>query len=355
MTMKKSLALLSSALLLTSAGPLFARADNALVERVGSDRLYVSWQAKGPVDVYKADRPDAPIASAMLITAKNRDGKADISAPGDGRSYFLLRDTADGSVVTVAERLIPLQHGSNFRDIGGYQGAGGRTVRWGLIYRSGASATLTPEDLEKVKALGLRNMVDLRSNEERLLAPTKIDGVPYAAVGYSMKALLGAPQAGPPQNGGDIYRHFPTLLIPQLRIVFDMLKRQQGPIEYNCSAGQDRTGFVTAMILSALGVPRETILRDYHLSTQLRQPQNEMPHIDTALYANNPVAMMFAHYQDNPAAAVAQPLKDTEGRAFLASAFDEIDTKWGSVDAYLDKEIGVSKVDLAALRRTYLQ
>jgi len=355
MMKKKMIALLSSALLLASSGPLFARADNALAERTDADRLRLSWQAKGPVDVYKADRPDAPIASATLVAAKNRDGKAEVSAPGDARAYFLLRDAADGSVVTVAERLIPLQQGSNFRDIGGYQGAGGKHVRWGLIYRAGGSALLTPGDLAKVKALGLRNMVDLRSDEERVLAPTKIDGVPYSAVGYSMAALLGAPQPGAVQNGGTIYRNFPTLLAPQLRIVFDMLKRGEGPIEYNCSAGQDRTGFVTAMILSALGVPRETILGDYHLSTQWRQPGNEMPPIDKTLYANNPVAMMFAGYQTNPAAAVAQPLKDGDGRAFLSSAFEEIDGKWGSVDAYLASEIGVSKVDLAALRRAYLQ
>ncbi len=63
------------------------------------------------------------------------------------------------------------------------------------------------------------------------------------------------------------------MLAPQMRLLFNTLKRGEGPIEYNCSAGQDRTGFATALILSALGVPRETIYKDYLLSVKYRQPR----------------------------------------------------------------------------------
>ena len=106
---------------------------------------------------------------------------------------------------------------------------------------------------------------------------------------------------------------------------------------------------------SVLGVPRETILQDYHLSTAYRQPQFEMPRIDPARYPGNPVAQMFAQFQDNPAMAKPQPLKDADGTAFLSGAFDEIDAKWGSVDAYLEQEVGVTAQDRAELRRLYLQ
>ncbi|MGC4250947.1 MAG: tyrosine-protein phosphatase [Sphingobium sp.] len=354
MPFTRTAALLLSGATLLLTGTAFARADNAAVERVAADKLLVSWQARGPVDVYVSDRPDATVASAKLVSAKDDDGRAEIAAEGAARPYVLLRDAKDKSVVRVAERILPLQQGSNFRDVGGYQTTDGKAVRWGMIYRSGASAMLSDADLAQVKALGLRNMVDLRSDEERTLAPTKIDGVPYTAVGYSMSGLIANMGKGQ-QNGGHLYRNFPVMLAPQLRLVFGMLKRQEGPIEYNCSAGQDRTGFVTAMILSALGVPRETILRDYDLSTRYRQPKWEMPHIDVARYPDNPVAQLFARFQDDPRAATPQPLREADGTPFLASAFDEIDTKWGSVDAYLEKEVGVTKVDLAALRRTYLE
>ena len=157
------------------------------------------------------------------------------------------------------------------------------------------------------------------------------------------------------KNGGTIYRNFPTFLAPQLRIIFGDLLANKGAIAYNCSAGQDRTGFVTAMILSALGTPRDIILQDYHLSTQYRQPGNEMPKINLEAHPNDPAAALFAKFQSDPRGNVAQPLKEADGTPFLASAFDEIDKRWGSVDGYLEKEIGLNKVDIANLRRIYSQ
>lgn len=244
------------------------------------------------------------------------------------------------------ERVVALEGGSNFRDVGGYPAADGKQVAWGKIYRSGGQALLTPADLEKVKALDLANMVDLRSDEERVLAPSRIDGVPYTAIGYSMRNLNLA--------GGieGVYRAFPTGMAPQLKQVFAKLLRDEQPLAYNCSAGQDRTGFVTAMVLSALGTPRDVIIQDYHLSTQYRRPQNEMPPIDAAIAAKDPVAGMFAGYQQDP---VAKPLYTADGTSYLTIAFDEIEKRWGSVDNYLKTEIGVGPQEIARLRALYTE
>jgi len=340
---------------LAFATPSLARVSNASAERTADGKIQLSWTAPGAVDILLAERADAAPASARVISAADKDGGELVAVDTIKRPYFILRDKTDGTMTRVSERLVPLEQGSNFRDIGGYATPAGKHVRWGLIYRSGATAMLTRDDLARVQALGLRNMVDLRSDEERVLAPTKIDGVPYSAVGYSMTTLLATMGKGVPQNGAALYRNFPSMLAPQMRVLFDALKRREGPIEYNCSAGQDRTGFATALILSALGVPRETILKDYQLSTHYRQPKFEMPHIDPAAHANNPVAQMFAQYQDNPAMAKAQPLIEADGTPFLKGALDEIDAKWGSVENYLRQEVGVSAVDIAALRGTYLE
>lgn len=329
--------------------------DKALVERLVTGELSVKWTDSDPVDVFVTDSPSGSIDQAKLLSDDNRDGHFVAPAGGIDRRYFLLRDEKTKQVVTVAERVLTLERGSNFRDIGGYPGEGGRHVRWGLIYRAGASAMLTDADVRQVRALGLKQLVDLRSSEERVLAPTRIDGVPYTAIGYSMGALLKPADGGEIKNGGTMYRNFPTFLAPQLRIVFDDLLGKKGPIAYNCSAGQDRTGFVTAMILSALGTPRDVIIEDYHLSAKYRRPVNEMPKINLLAHPNDPAASLFAKYQDDPRAAVAQPLKEADGTAFLSSAFAEIDKRWGSVDTYLEKEIGLNKLDIVSLRRTYLQ
>ena len=352
MTKIRGLIGLSILALIASTTPAFARAENAMVERTAPDKVTVSWAAKGPIDLFWADHPVTDPATAKLVSAKDRDGRQEVTVDAAVRPYFLIVDKADGAVVDVAERVVPLEQGSNFRDIGGYQTVDGKHVRWGMIYRSGATAMLTPGDLGRIRGLGLHDLVDLRSSEERVLAPTRIEGVPYAAVGYSMAEILRMAGQGPT---GGLYGQLPTMLVPQMRLVFDALKRHEGPIAYNCSAGQDRTGFATAMVLSALGVPRDTIVKDYHLSTTYRHPEWEMPPINLVAFPDNQVAQVLARGQGTGVVRKPQPLYDANGKSLLLSAFDAIDAKYGSVDAYLAKEVGVSAADIAALRANYLE
>jgi protein-tyrosine phosphatase len=339
--------------LLASAGP--ARVLDAAVERSGADTLALAWSDAEPVDIYQGVQPGFALKDARLITRADRSGHHVVTQAGAQRYYFALVDTRDHQRADVAERVIALAQGSNFRDIGGYSGADGKHVRWGLIYRSGAQPLLTPQDVEQVKALGIGQIVDLRSSEERVIAPTKLLGVPYSAVGYSMADLFRQTNSTTIHNGADIYHQFPTLLAPQLRLIFaHLLQHSSTPIVYNCSAGQDRTGFVTAILLSALGVPRDQIVADYYLSTTYRHPEYEMPHLDPAAFPDDPVLRQFASFQQRPDWKTPQPLHDAQG-PFLRGAFDEIDARWGSVDQYLAKEVGVSATDLAMLRRVYLQ
>jgi protein-tyrosine phosphatase len=129
------------------------------------------------------------------------------------------------------------------------------------------------------------------------------------------------------------------------------LLSEKGPVSYNCTAGQDRTGVATALILSALGVPRQTILNDYHLSTVYRRPENEMPAVDPTMYPGNPVAALFAKGR----LMKPQPLYSEDGRSFMAAMYDRIDGHWGSVENYLDQVLGVGPTELARLRAHYLE
>jgi protein-tyrosine phosphatase len=80
-----------------------------------------------------------------------------------------------------------------------------------------------------------------------------------------------------------------------------------------------------------------------------------MPKIDLAAHPSDPAAVMFAKFQSDPRGNVAQPLKEADGSPFLASAFDEIENRWGSVDGYLEKKIGLDRVKIARLRSLYLR
>lgn len=337
------------------AGQGSARVLDADVIRNDPDTVTLSWSDPDPVAIYEADRADFALTDAHRLAQSARGGQFAVAHAGVVRHYFALVDLRDHHRVDVAERLIPLAQGSNFRDIGGYVGAGGKRVRWGLIYRSGATPLLTEADVAMVHTLGVTQMVDLRSDEERMVAPTKINGVPYAAVGYGLTDLVRSAGPGPIHNGADLYRNFPQLLAPQLKIVFAHLLHDKTPLVYNCSAGQDRTGFVTAMILTALGVPQATIVADYHLSTRYRRPEFEMPPFDPALATTHPGLQIFAGYRTRPGWNVAQPLMDKDGQPFLRGAFDAIRDKWGSVDAYLQAEAGVGPAQIAQLRSEYLE
>lgn len=339
---------LSLLALLMPAAAFASPPSGAVVERSTPTELTVQWTSADPVDVLISDKANVAPEGATLVSARDRDGKHMIANATPARQYFLLRNTRTGEATEVAERLLPLEGGSNFRDLGGYPAADGKHIRWGKMFRSGGQAMLTATDLDRVRQLKLSNLVDLRSDEERLLAPTKIDGVAYTAIGYSMAKL---------SLGGGMeatYRGFPSMMAPQLRQIFAKLLRGEQPLAYNCSAGQDRTGFVSAMILSALGTPRETIFADYHLTTALRKPENEMPRIDPALAATNPVAAMFASYQKEPHPKPT-PLFTADGTSFLSYSMAEIDQKWGSIDQYLETEIGLTKADIARLRLLYTE
>jgi len=326
------------------------------VERLDAKYVVVTWTASAPVNVYLSKRPDAGTSEAKLVSEADPDGRHTVMVTESTRCYFLLHDAVDGSVVRVSERILPLERGSNFRDVGGYAAAGGKHVRWGKIYRSGATPLLSDHDIAYIRTLGLGSMIDLRSTEERQLAPTRLtgQGIRYIAIDYPFMRPKNPPSTGTKistavsrRYGGKLL----TALAPQYRAIFiEMLSRKE-PIAYNCGAGQDRTGVGTALILSALGVPREKVLEDYHLSTLHRRPENELPIIDLAKYPDNPVAALLSQARK----AKPQPLYSADGRSLLAETFDEIETRWGSVENYLEQVLDVGPAELAILREQYLE
>lgn len=354
-------------LLLGTATGASANPTDVQVRRIAPDSLRLTWKSPAGVDIFFGSGSEVEAGEGKPIASNDLDGVFDIAVPRGTRPFFELRDHPDGRVVRAAERLVPLQQGSNFRDLGGYEAQGGKSVRWGLIYRSGATPLLTPGDLEVIRGLRLVDLVDLRSSEERQLAQTRIEGVAYHAIGYSAAEAVAAVKRTRDEPGRPIeqvgalhsemqtvYGLMPEMMAPHMRMLFRRLLANEGPLVFNCSAGQDRTGFAAALILSALGVPRETIMADYDMSTALRQRQYEMPVFDPAAFPDKPAFAMFKVSAD-VATTKPLPLKAADGTPFLAYAFAAIEERYGSVESYLDKVVGVRPQQLAALRATYLE
>lgn len=349
--MKKRWIALAALLASTPAAAL----EPGAVRRVDDQTVEVDWRDADPVSVYLAETPDATPATARLVASDLRTGRAKLPAPAGQRVYVLLKDGGDGRIVRLAERVLPLRQGSNFRDVGGYAGADGLRVKWGRIYRSGAMPLLTEGDYGLLGGLGIGTVVDLRSTDERAIAPDQLDdrtGALFVSNDYGLKSLLADMTGG---DGEYAYRATGKALAPQYRAIFRRLLADDGAVLYHCSAGQDRTGIATALVLSALGVDRQTILKDYHLSTELRRPQYEMPPLDPADWPGNAIVPLYAAMQKSPGGPKAEPLYSRKGVSHLVQWFEVIDRDYGGVEGYLEKELGIGKVDVARLRALYLE
>ncbi|MCT2398873.1 tyrosine-protein phosphatase [Novosphingobium mangrovi (ex Huang et al. 2023)] len=342
--------------LVALAAPGAQARELATVIRLDAGHVELDREGAAPVSVWlSADtRLDA---SDSLVADKTKARKLEIVLPGSERRYVILK-TAGGTTHVAAERALTLEQGSNFRDIGGYVTKDGMVVRWGKVFRSGAEPMLTPADLGLVDQLHIGTVVDLRSLEEREINPDTIDdreGALFVSNDYSIKVLMGPMMA---RKGEHIYEGMEKLLAPQYRSLYRRIMTAgedgQGAVLYHCSAGQDRTGVATALLYDMLGVDRETILADYHLSTALRRPYWEMPRYDPADYPNNPIAQHYAKsYKDEDARA--EPLYAPSGQSHLVQFFTYLDATYGGSAGYMKQVLGFSDADLARLREAMLR
>jgi len=329
--------------------------ENAKVSRVTAGEVDISWSSRKSVDVFVTDSPTTAVEKAQFISPADGDGVHRYAVPADvERPYFLLREKGSERVVIVAERLLPLEQGSNFRDLGGYKTVDGKAIRWGRIFRSGAMPMLSDRDYRTLGSLGIRAIIDLRSIDEREVAPTQLDdrtGALFLSNDYSLAPLM--------QNFSTKTDHFyagmEKLLQPQLRQIFNRLLAAEGATLYNCSAGQDRTGISSALILSALGVDRATILADYHLSTPSRRLKWEMPDVKPADYPGNLIVQYYAASAAKPGERQAEPLYTAKGNSHLVEFFAYLDATYGGVDAYLARELNIGPNEIGKLRAVYLE
>ena len=158
---------------------------------------------------------------------------------------------------------------SNFRDLGGYPGKGGRIVRWRQIFRSNHLGHLTEADAAVLRSLGVKSAFDFRGMEERASAlcgirEIEVHSLPVEpTVVASLRAIM---SAGTPLSQDhalevmrDSYRNYVQQNTPRFRTLFTHLLEDRAPLVIPCTAGKDRTGFACALSLHTLGVSDEVI------------------------------------------------------------------------------------------------
>jgi hypothetical protein len=182
-------------------------------------------------------------------------------------------------------RLVPLAGSSNFRDLGGYPGRDGRTTRWGRLYRADALHELTAGDVDRLRDLGLRTVVDLRTERELArtgrgpLEPEDVTFHHLAVVregvrgdGTSDGVAEGESVAAPAPAGDDLAERYLWYLDVGRGSLVEALTLLGGdehyPLVFHCAAGKDRTGVLAALVLEILGVDREVIVADYVITAE---------------------------------------------------------------------------------------
>ena len=212
---------------------------------------------------------------------------------------------------------------------------------------------LTPEDWATLRELGIATICDLRSDAERARHPNRTPqelGARelIAAIDNDLRGdprLLTLLDDDPTQAGTErlmltLYRRFAPHFAPRLRSLFDALLDGGVPLLLHCTAGKDRTGFATALILTALDVPRETIMEDYLVS-------RTWP--GAALHRDSLRRRLLPHKPGAELEAMVDTLLGVR-EAYLDAALTEVEQRYGSVPAYLEREAG-----LDAVRRAQLQ
>ncbi|MFC4349364.1 tyrosine-protein phosphatase [Kordiimonas lipolytica] len=261
-----------------------------------------------------------------------------------------------------ASRIIPMPGVKNFRDMGGYIGADGRTMRWGKLYRSGHWAEFTGNRETAAPAYGITTVVDFRSDAEKKRHPvgwpdgwaptyhaTPIGGNAAAWVQELYERLSTSPFPAKELRDQFIlaFETIPVANADGLKRFFDILVEGEtnDSVLFHCTAGKDRTGIAGALLMRVLGVAEADITADF-------------------LMTNDAVDLPAA------SAVIAQRLSEKAGRtinpadvhplvgvepAFLDAAHKSIDKAFGSVDAYLVDRLGLTPDRQGRLRDLFLE
>ena len=241
-------------------------------------------------------------------------------------------------------RTLALEGASNVRDLGGYRTHDGGTVRFGRVFRSARLSEITAADGEKLRAAGIGRVVDLRGAGEQAAAPTLLTGVRIhdlsidPSLGPAMKALS---ERGEEARGelmdlmAGAYAAYALTWHHRYATMFDLLLEPDAPaLLFHCTAGKDRTGFGAALILSALGVDRETVLADYLATTRLWRGGGDIRKT-LAVVAGEVLTSVHPH--------------------FLDAGFAAMEAAHGSVETYLEAKVGLTRARRDALRAALVE
>lgn len=321
---------------------LYAGRDISNVAEIVRNRetksALMNIDSKGRWSLYSGKTVET-INFAEPVMEGHGEGTTYLSVRAHERVYFYLVVYNGRGVL--AERRLPMTGAYNFRDLGGIQTKEGKYVKWGKLFRSDDLSSLTDEDLAYLESVNLTSVVDFRSEGEVAAAP---DRMPSSVVNYYSYSVIPGNLQGVVENFSSIDPSSVDTLMMEMnsalvtdsafvgryRDFFMLLQNEANiPLVFHCSAGKDRTGLAAALILYALGVDEERIMKDYLLSNEFLEDK----------YAES-----IAQHPNLKALFMVKP-------EFLEAAFNGIKQNYGSVNNFLTD---VLNVDIPKFKELYL-
>ena len=249
----------------------------------------------------------------------------------------------------------------NLRDMGGYKTASGATIARGLLYRSNQLLNISSEDMLLLAQLNLKSDFDLRTEKERGDYP---DELPASVNNVWLDVLADDPNSGPAnliellrdplkanEELGDgkvedlfMLAYCQFISLESAKSAFRELFLSLGdknklPALFHCTTGKDRTGWAAAAFLTLMGVPMDVVIEDYMRSNEYILPMYTtliQQFVDGGGVRSIPEAILGVKEE------------------YLRAAFDEMQSKYGSIENYFSKALGITTTQQIAIKNLYL-
>lgn len=298
----------------------------------------IKWETfppmEGSVRMYVSDVPDYFDRTSPAGIVNIRDEVSTyITIDNITRKYFLLSFN-DQYQYIVGSRSVTTDNIQNFRDLGGYVNKDDQTVKWGHIFRSGELDNMSMVDRVRLQSLAINTLIDLRTPGEYLLLNDFYSYIQKVHLpvesGLDQQEMLGRIRDGRMKKGDaivamqDAYLSYIDESSEQFARALDLfLDPANYPVLFYDTLGKDRAGFLAALILAALDVPEETIMRDYLYSND---------------YINYAALAPYASRLDYNGQEIATTLLSAN-ELYLGVALKKIKKEYGSIEKYLEQKL----------------
>lgn len=305
--------------------------------------------------------------------ARSSTGKFEIKLPIEQLPKYFVITGPDFRTNIFSERVLPLSHAINVRDMGGYETNDGRFTKWGLLFRGDQLTKIDSSEVALLERYGLKTLVDYRSAHERKVHPNQVLGTvltiyncdPHSSFSEAAadvvdlrgenEKLVQSLKDGKVDpkfindRGDNVVLSYQKLVTASPaqkaygRFLHACNDFEQVPIFHHCRGGKDRTGFASMLILLLLNVKEEEIVKDYMITKPIRKERNQLKYnlyhelVDKKEYLDYLMAMI-----------------DTREK-YVQAALDKIKELYSTPEQYFIQHFNFTAAEIAQIRDFYLE